>query len=306
MSSNAVVDEFLELRRIAFSTAYRMLGSVTEADDLAQEAIVRLLGARAKSVDIASTEFYIRTTTIRLGIDLLRSARIRRESYVGVWIPEPMVDDGDSDAERRLEIAESVTMAFLFILESLSPIERAVFLMREVFDIGYSEIAHIVEKSEQNCRQIFLRAKNQVDAHKPRFEVNHARLQDLTARFLSVCQSGDVNELFKMLASDVNFYADGGDKAIAILSPLQGPEDVSHHLLTIFYRAKAIGCSPHQVEVNGGPGLMFFDSLGRIVSVTSIHFTGDSIDAVWSIINPDKLTHLGAVSDAARILRLQA
>src|ERR1700687_3081044 len=179
------------LRTLTFSIAYRMLGSVADAEDVVQESLLRLHRAQAEGVVVESTKAYAAAVATRLAIDHLRSARIRREEYVGSWLPEPVIDEREPGMVRHAELAESVSMAFLLILETLSPVERAVFLLREVFDYGYDEIARIVEKTEDNCRQIFARAKRHIDAGKPRFESSREKRDDLARRFFAACEAGN-------------------------------------------------------------------------------------------------------------------
>jgi len=293
--------ELSDLRAAAFSIAYRMLGSVAETEDIVQESLLRLHRARTSGVKIASSAAYVGTIATRLAIDHLRSARVRRESYVGTWLPEPVVEETEPSAVRQLEMAESLSIAFLRILESLSPVERAIFLLKEVFGYSYPEIAPIVEKSEENCRQIFARAKAHIEARKPRFEVSEEKHGDLVKRFVGACQSGDLSALMDLLAADVTFYGDGGGKATALLEPLSGPEPVARHLFRIFARAKEAGFRLRFVRANGQHGAMIFDSQERLVSVITFDIVAGTVRSIWSVLNPDKLAHLGRVSDLARI-----
>jgi RNA polymerase sigma-70 factor, ECF subfamily len=183
-----VSELYEELRPLMFSIAYRMLGSASDAEDIVQEAFLRFHRESGKGTAIDSPKAYLSAVTTRLAIDHLRSARVRRERYIGTWLPEPVLTDSGSDVTQHAETADSLSMAFLVLLESLTPVERAVFLLREVFDYGYDEIATVVGKSEENCRQIAVRARRQVEAKKPRFEASRKRREELARRFL---RSGD-------------------------------------------------------------------------------------------------------------------
>jgi RNA polymerase sigma-70 factor (ECF subfamily) len=283
-----------ELRRLAFSIAYRMLGSVAEAEDVAQEASLRYHRTPAP---IDSARAYMTTITTRLAIDHLRSARVRRETYVGTWLPEPIVT-GNQDG---VEMAESVSMAFLTLLETLSPIERAVFLLREVFDYGYDEIAEIVEKTQENCRQLFTRAKRHVEAGKPRFEASRTKRDELARLFIAACEAGDLDHLVRLLATDAAFYGDGGGKATGLAQPLHGQDRVARFLHGLFRKGKQVGISIRHVDVNGQPGIMTFDSHDCLISVMAFDIVDGQILSIRSVVNPDKLHHLGPVSDLARL-----
>ena len=233
------------VRPLMFSIAYRMLGRVAEAEDVVQEAFLRLQRAVNEGVVVESPKAYLSTVTTRIAMDHLRSARIRRESYVGSWLPEPVVDEGEPAAARDVEMAESLSMAFLLVLETLSPIERAVYLLREVFDYGYDEISRIVQKTEDNCRQIFARAKRHIESGKPRFETSREKRDELARRFFDACQQGDLDGLVHVLAADAVFYGDGGGKATATLHPVHGRDRVSRLLQGLFTKAQgARGPSP--------------------------------------------------------------
>ncbi len=293
--------EFTAYRPLVFAIAYRMLGSIAEAEDIVQEAFLRLHRAREKGIAVESPKAYLAAVGTRLAIDHLRSSRVRRESYVGAWLPEPVVQEKEPTLAQHVEMAESLSMAFLLILETLSPIERAVFLLREVFDYDYDEIASIVEKSEANCRQIFVRAKRHVDAGKRRFEPSPAKRDELARRFFAACQEGNVQGLIDLLAREAAFYGDGGGKATAIMRPVLGRDRVARLLLGMFAKIKATGIRLQRVEVNAQPGAMFLDPQGGIISVLSLEIADGVIRCVRSVVNPDKLHHLGPVSDLARL-----
>jgi len=279
-----------------------MLGSVAEAEDLVQETFLRYHRSRQENASIDSPKAWLAAVVTRLAIDQLRSARVRRESYIGEWLPEPLVAQAP-ESEHRLQMAGSVSLAFLVILETLSPVERAVFLLREVFDYQYPEIAAIVEKSEENCRQIFTRAKRHIEARKPRFEPSREKSEDLARRFFAACEEGSINDLVNLLAADAVFYGDGGGKAAAIMRPVFGADRVARLISGIFAKGKALAIRLDPVEVNGQPGAISFDSDGRIISVFALEISGGAIQSIRSVVNPDKLRHLGPVSDLALIRR---
>ena len=224
-----------------FSIAYRMTGSVAEAEDLVQEAFFRLERARQSGVVVESPKAYLTAATTRLAIDHLRSARARRESYVGTWLPEPIVTDLHESPEQMAELSDSLSMAFLVLLESLSPVERAVFLLREVFDYPYEDIAQIVGKSEANCRQIFARARRHIGAHQARYEASTEHSEALLRSFLAAARDGDLDQLVELLAADAVFYGDGGGKATAIRQPLYGRDRVAAFLIAPVRRGTATG-----------------------------------------------------------------
>ena len=295
--------EEAELRGPMFSIAYHMTGSVAEAEDLVQEGFFRLERARQTGIVIESTKAYLAATTTRLAIDHMRSARVRRESYIGTWLPEPIVAPLQETPEQMAELSDSLSMAFLVLLESLSPVERAVFLLREIFDYSYKDIAQIVDKSEANCRQIFGRARQHLDAHQPRYEASTEHSQVLLRSFLAAVHNGDLDHLVDLLAADAVFCGDGGGKATAIRQPLYGQERIATFILAGFKRAKRLGVTIEPALVNGGPGLIAHDPQGNIVSVLSLEILDGVIQAVRGIVNPDKLQHLGPVSDVTRIRR---
>ena len=266
--------------------------------DFVQEAFLRLHRARLEGVVVESPKAYLAALTTRLAIDHLKSARVRRESYVGPWLPEPVIEEGDSPMARRTELAESVSMAFMLILEALSPVERAVFLLREVFDYSYEEIADVVEKSADNCRQIFARAKRHIDAGKRRFEASPAKRDEIAGRFFAACQGGELEGLVDLLAADAAFYGDGGGKAVASRTPLVGRQNVAPFLMDIFEKSRAAGLRLVRVDVNGQPGAKWVDGQGRIVAVWALDTVDGRVECIRSVVNPDKLRHLGPVSDA--------
>ena len=289
-----------QLRPLLFSIAYRMLGSVSQAEDVVQEALLRF-HRREEPVD--SPRAFLTTVVTRLAIDELRSARARRESYVGAWLPEPLVTTGDEPA-RHAELADSLSQAFLVLLESLSPVERAVFLLHEVFDYPYEEIAPIVGKSEANCRQLAARARRHVDERKPRFETDRRRRDELAERFLAAAEEGDVEALEQLLAADVVMYGDGGGKAPSARRPLHGRAQVAKVVLGLARQAATFGLEARRTAVNGQPGAMFVTGDGELVSVLALDVAEGQVVALRSVVNPDKLGHLGLpVADTRALLR---
>jgi RNA polymerase sigma-70 factor (ECF subfamily) len=293
-------DVFAEFRRLLFSIAYRMLGSATEAEDIVQEAYLRFLGETAAGVRVESPKAYLSAITTRLSIDHLRSARVRRESYVGTWLPEPLVTDEDPLTERAAETADSLSMGFLVLLESLTPVERAVFLLREVFEYDYAEIASIVGKSEDNCRQIANRSRRQVQAGRPRFEASKAQREELAHRFFEAAAKGDVEGLVGMLAADVVAYADGGGKVAAFPHPIHGRDGIARLLQGPAARGwRSSLAAMRLAEINGQPGALFFDHDGVPVVAVSLDIVDDQVQTLRAVSNPEKLAHLRATTSAS-------
>jgi RNA polymerase sigma-70 factor (ECF subfamily) len=286
-----VSDLYEELRPLMFSIAYRMLGSASEAEDIVQEAFLRFHRESRKGTSIESPKAYLSAVTTRLSIDHLRSARVRRERYVGTWLPEPVLTD---DVPQHAETADSLSMAFLVLLESLTPVERAVFLLREVFDYGYDEIATVVGKSEDNCRQIAVRARRQIEAKKPRFEASRKRREELARRFFEAASKGDTDGLIGLLAADVVAYGDGGGKAPALPRPVYGRDRVARLLVaSARVGAERLGVSGmRSATINGQPGALFLDVEGRPLGVITLDIADDQVQAVRAISNPEKLAHL--------------
>jgi RNA polymerase sigma-70 factor (TIGR02957 family) len=293
--------ECTRYRPLMFSIAYRMTGSVSDAEDIVQEAFLKATRAEAGSAD--NPKAYLATITTRLAIDHLRSARVRRESYVGTWLPEPLVGDADH-APGPAELAEtsdSLSMAFLVLLESLSPPERAVFLLREVFGYGYPEIADVTGKTEAACRQIFARARRHIDEGRPRFETSRAEGEELTGLFLAAARGGDMNSLIQKLAPDVLFYGDnGGAFAGTFVSPLVGRDRVAKVLRVQLARTMKLGYSLTAARVNRQPGLVIKDADGGLIAVIAFDVLDGQVQAIRAVANPDKLRHLGAVSQTWR------
>jgi RNA polymerase sigma-70 factor, ECF subfamily len=291
------LDNEAGLRGLMFSIAYRMTGSVSEAEDLVQEAFFRLERARGSGVVVDSPKAYLATTTTRLAIDHMQSARVRRESYVGTWLPEPIVADPREGNEQMAELSVSLSLAFLVVLESLSPVERAVFLLREVFEYSYEDIAQIVGKSDTNCRQIFGRARQHLDAHRPRFEASAQHSEDLARAFLAATRDGDVDRLVDLLADDAVFLGDGGGKVNAARKPIQGRDNIAVFFLAVFGGAKRLSVTFEPVLVNGETGFISLDAKGQVIGLLSLEIVGGLIQTMRSVVNPDKLRHLGPTSD---------
>ena len=283
-----------ELRPYAFAIAYRMLGSVSEAEDIVQEALLRVHRASEEGVQFVSPRAYVATVTTRLAIDELRSARARREQYVGEWLPEPIIEDPDSDPARQAEVADSLSMAFLVLLESLSAEQRAAFLLRDVFDYGYGEIADIVGTSEENARQLAARARRHVSEGRPRFEVSSDEHRELARRFFSAARAGDLAGLEELLAGEVVLHGDGGGKAPALAHAIRGRSHVARTLLAWWRFGARRDGSARLVDVNGRPGALLFEG-DQLVGVMALEIADGTVVAVQSVVNPDKLRHLGTV-----------
>jgi RNA polymerase sigma-70 factor, ECF subfamily len=278
--------ESQDLRPYLFAIAYRMLGSVAEAEDVVQEAFLRHHEA---GVEPESPKAYLATVTTRIAIDHLRSARARREVYPGEWLPEPIVDD---ERLRHAETADSLSLAFLHLLEKLSPVERAVFLLREVFDYPYDEVACIVGKSPENCRQILARARRHVDEGRRRFDVSREEREEVARRFVAAWEEGDTDGLIELLAADATVHGDGGGKAPSMPVPLVGAERVAKALIGWGRQARDRGIAHRAVLVNGEPGVVFYDPEGRARWVAALEIADGLVVAVRSILNPDKLAHI--------------
>ncbi|MEU7164779.1 RNA polymerase sigma-70 factor [Streptomyces morookaense] len=289
------IEEFEELRPLLFSIAYRILSSVGEAEDAVQETWLRF---DASATEPTSAKAFLSATVTRISIDVLRSARVRREEYVGPWFPEPLLSDPYQNPARSAELADSVSMAALLLLERLSPLERAVFVMREVFAFGFDEIAEAVGRSEAACRQLLVRARRHMEAGRPRFEADRQERQELATRFFDALKDGDVGGLQELLAADVQFVGDGGGKAPQLAKALVGAENVARVLGTVFPWLIRIDvtCEPH--EVNGQPGAIFRDRDGKVLHTLALDVLDGQIRTIRAVINPDKLGHIGPVADA--------
>jgi RNA polymerase sigma-70 factor, ECF subfamily len=273
-----------ELRPLMLSIAYRMVGSFSEAEDIVQEAFIRLHEAG----EVDSQKAWLSTVITRLAIDHLRSARVRRVQYTGTWLPEPVLADPDPAVR-----AESLDMAVLVLLESLNPVERAVFVLREAFDFGYDEIAEIVGKSEDNTRQVASRARRHVDERRPRFEPSREQRQELVRRIVKALNEGETEPLVELLAADAEFYGDGGGKAPALGRVITGAAEIVRVLAGFVRVGRRRGATVQYADVNGGPGLLAFEG-DRLVAVWTFEFSGDAVRAIRGVTNPDKLAHISS------------
>jgi RNA polymerase sigma-70 factor, ECF subfamily len=275
-----------ELRPYLFAIAYRMLGSVADAEDVVQETFLRY---HAADVEPEAPKAYLATITTRLAIDQLRSARMQREVYPGEWLPEPLDEE---DAAKHAEMADSLSLSFLHVLETLSPVERAVFLLREVFDYSHEDVARIVGKSPANSRQILARAHAHMDEGRRRFEVSRAERDEVAKRFIDAWETGDLDGLVAVLAPDATLYGDGGGKAPSIREPLIGALRVAKAL--IGWRPMAIeqGVTYRTASVNGEPGIVYYWPDGSVAGVQELEIADGVVVAVRAVLNPDKLAHL--------------
>jgi RNA polymerase sigma-70 factor (TIGR02957 family) len=293
-----------ELRTVSFAIAYRMLGSVSEAEDVVQEALLRVHRALEAGDQIASPRAFVATVTTRLAINELRSARARREQYVGEWLPEPIITDRSDDPAQHAEMADSLSLALLVLLESLSPEQRAVLLLHDVFDYDHAQIAEIIGKSQDNVRQLGIRARRYVEQRRPRFQTTREQRDELARRFFAAAEQGDLAGLEALLAHDVELTGDGGGKVPALERSLRGRTRVARTLINWFRLGGRVpGVSIRPVEVNGGPGALYLDPQQRLIAVTALEIAGGQITSISAIVNPDKLAHLGPVADFTSLLR---
>jgi RNA polymerase sigma-70 factor, ECF subfamily len=279
-----------DLRPLLFSIAYRMLGSVAEAEDVVQEAYLRRESAGA----VDNERAFMTTVTSRLAIDVLRSARVRRETYVGDWLPEPLVE---AEAPAVVEAEESVSLAMLVLLERLNPVERAVFVLRESFDIDFAQIAAIVDRSEANCRQILTRARKRLADDEPRFDADPAERRALASRFLAAAREGDLQGLVSLLAPDAVLIGDGGGVARSIPHPMHGAAAIAKAIVGFYGQVDALGVTLEPAWVNGQPGFRTVDPEGRLVNVVGLDVVEGRVASIYSMLNPAKLSHLGDTSE---------
>jgi len=296
-------EEFEELRPLLFSIAYRLLGSVSEAEDAVQETWLRY---QASSTPPVSLKSFLAAVVTRVSIDVLRSARARREHYVGQWLPEPLITDEQTtypDPERAAELSDSVSMAALLVLERLSPEQRAAFVLHDVFGFPYAEVAEVVGRSEEACRQLATRARQAMRDGRPRFDVDRRERDELAARFFDALTAGDVDALRDLLAADVEVHGDGGGKAPQWMRVVVGVDKVARMLGGLGRRFGGTGLTVERREVNGQPGAVFRDPDGKVINVMALDVVGGRVQVVRSVINPDKLRHLGPVADAWAVMR---
>jgi RNA polymerase sigma-70 factor, ECF subfamily len=293
-------EEFEELRPLLFAIAYRILGSVSEAEDAVQETWLRYQDSPAQP---RSAKAFLSAVVTRISIDVLRSARVRREKYVGEWFPEPLLSDPYQDPERSAELADSVSMAALLLLERLSPLERAVFVLREVFGFGFPEVASMVGRPEAACRQLGVRARRHMDAGRPRFEADRRERDELASRFFDALREGDVDGLRELLAAGVQVVGDGGGRAPQFSRPIIGAENVARVLASVFRRLLRIDVTLEPHEMNGQPGAIFRDRDNKVLATLALDVLDGRIQTIHSVQNPDKLRHVGPVADAWAVVR---
>lgn len=300
------MQEFESLQPRLFALAYRMLGRVGDAEDVVQETYLRYERALERGTEVESTPAFLSAIVTRLSINELKSARARHEVYVGEWLPEPILTDEDDlriDPAGSAEQADTLSLAFLVLLEQLSPVERAVFLLHDVFGYDYGEIAETVGKSEENCRQLASRARRHIEAEKPRFEASRRERERLADRFFAAVGDGDVDELVEMLAADVVVYGNSDGKSPSWPRPIVGRDRVGRLFAGISRHLAEHEMRVERHEVNGQPGAMIVDKDGRIVNVMALDIAEGEIQTVRSVINRNKLRHLGPLADVSDIRR---
>jgi RNA polymerase sigma-70 factor (ECF subfamily) len=291
-----------DLRALLFSLAYRMLGSVSEAEDVVQETFLREQRALAEGVEIESRRAWLTTVATRLAVDQLRSARVQRQEYVGPWLPEPLLVDPAPGPAQAAELADSLSLGLLVVLETLSPLERAVFVLREAFEYTFPEIAEILGRSEESCRQLAVRARRHVDEGRPRYEVSRRERNEIAERFFAAFERGDATELVTVLAPDVVLTGDGGGKTTALPEPLHGRERVTKALVGFARQGRRLHARLERAIVNGQPGAVGRTPDGRIVVVLVVDVAEGSVQAVRSVVNPEKLAHLGETANLRDLL----
>jgi RNA polymerase sigma-70 factor (ECF subfamily) len=280
---------FNQYRGLLFSVAYRMLGSVADAEHMVQETFIRW--QQAANEEIRSPRAFLVTMITRLSINQLQSARVRREEYVGEWLPEPLVTGTESDPLGALKVDESLSMAFLLLLERLTPMERAVFLLREVFEYEYEEIANVLGQSETNCRQILRRARQHVGDMRRRFDASAREHDDLLKRFIQATRSGDMQGLVELLSSEVVLHTDGGGKAIALATEVRGAEKVAGTIIERMRTTLPKNLVARMTRINGKPGLVSYLN-GKPFSALTVDFRDGVAQAIYVVTNPEKFSHL--------------
>jgi RNA polymerase sigma-70 factor, ECF subfamily len=298
-----IAEAYVDLRPLLFSIAYRMLGSVSEAEDVVQEAFVRYQRAIGDETVIESPKAYLSAVVTRLAIDHLKSARVRRETYVGEWLPEPLVtDEGANDPATLAERTDTLSMSFLVLLERLTPVERAIFLLHDVFDYDFEEVGRIVRKSPATCRQHAVRARRFISENRPRFDADHAERDELLRRFFAAAEGGDVDGLIEVLAEDAIVYGDGGGKVPQWYAPIVGAADVAKLFAVMGRQMRRLGATFERHLVNGQPGIIFRGPHGGVMSVMSFEVVDGRLKTIRSVVNPDKLGHLGPVESLREVL----
>jgi RNA polymerase sigma-70 factor (ECF subfamily) len=286
------LETFERHRSLLFGIAYRMMGEVAEAEDMVQETFLRWQRAQDREKDVKSAKAYLTTIITRLCIDQLGSARHQREQYVGMWLPEPLAARDENDPGNAAQLAESVTNAFLLILETLSPVERAVFLLREVFSYEYGEVSRAVGKSETNCRKMVSRARERLADRRPRASLNPARARKLVEGFQLALEEGNADGLLKLLTEDAAIYADGGGKVPSIVKPILGADTVAKFFFRVYRNAPpGAQIQIRFVPLNAEPGMLVFIS-GKLEQAMTFEMSDDRIRAIYVVRNPDKLRHL--------------
>jgi RNA polymerase sigma-70 factor (ECF subfamily) len=292
-----MIDGFLEHRPLLFSIAYRMLGGVAEAEDAVQDTFLRWKNATEKGDEIRSSKAWLVATITRLSIDRLRTAQRKREQYFGVWLPEPLMPSHIDSGERNAALTDSISTAFMVMLETLTADERAIFILREAFDYDYREISSIVGKSQANCRQIAGRAKEHLSQRRQRSPIDPAKAETLVQQFLAACRNGDMSSLLAVLADDSTITTDGGGRVRSAPQPIHGAKRVARFLLGI--QANVPRGSDFSLEpVNGGVGILVVSS-GAPISVVTFGFSGERIADIYAVSNPDKLRHLKRTASAS-------
>ncbi len=281
--------DFEKYRRLLFSISYRMLGSVADAEDMVQETFIRW--QRASTTEVRSPKAFLITVVSRLCINYLQSARARREEYVGEWLPEPIVTEPESQASRIVQVDESVSMALLLLLERLTPVERAVFILREIFDYTHGEIAEVLELSEANCRQLLRRAREHVRQASPRFKTSETQHREVLERFREAAGTGDMDRLLALLSRDVVLHSDGGGKAPAFPRPIYGPDTVARTIAQGLKTLMSLNPVQRIMQVNGEPGIVSFVK-GQPHSVFTLDVNEEHVEAIFIVTNPSKLSHL--------------
>ncbi len=281
--------DFEKYRRLLFSISYRMLGSVADAEDMVQETFIRW--QRASTTEVRSPKAFLITVVSRLCINYLQSARARREEYVGEWLPEPIVTEPESQASRIVQVDESVSMALLLLLERLTPVERAVFILREIFDYTHGAIAEVLELSEANCRQLLRRAREHVRQASPRFKTSETQHREVLERFREAAGTGDMDRLLALLSRDVVLHSDGGGKAPAFPRPIYGPDTVARTIAQGLKTLMSLNPVQRIMQVNGEPGIVSFVN-GQPHSVFTLDVNEEHVEAIFIVTNPSKLSHL--------------
>ena len=298
-----VAEAYVDLRPLLFSIAYRMLGSVSEAEDVVQDAFIRYQRALADGTAVESPKAYLSAVVTRLAIDHLKSARVRREAYVGEWLPEPLVtDEGARDPAELAEQADSLSMSFLVLLERLTPVERAVFLLHDVFDYDFEEVGKIVRRTPATCRQHAVRARRFIAESRPRFDADEGERDELVSRFFAAANRGDVDGLIEVLAEDVIVHGDGGGKVPQWFEPIAGADKVARLFAQMGRQMQAMGATFELHRINGQPGVIFRGPGGGVFSVMSVEVVGGRVATIGSVVNPDKLGHLGRVESLRDVM----